>query len=77
MALWGESLEAQARRETASIQCPCCKQQKESGKPFCRKCFMELPEDSRYGLATRSGLDFAVIQDESKERLRAGVRWKA
>ena len=77
MSPLSESLLAQAERETSSLICPSCRERKESGKPFCVKCFRELPSDLRYALATSGGTDWAVAQDEAKELLRGGSRWKA
>jgi hypothetical protein len=65
-----ESLEAQTRREVASIVCPVCSHEKKSGGWFCNRCFWDLPKSYKKELESLTGLDFAVAYDEAKDWLR-------
>jgi len=65
-----ESLYAQTRREIASIVCPVCQHEKKSGKPFCNRCYYDLPEDLKWDVGRLSGLELAIAYDETKDFLR-------
>jgi hypothetical protein len=65
-----ESLEAQARRETASIVCPTCQREKKSGHALCVRCYYLLSDDLKRDLRQLRGLDYAVALDEAKDFVR-------
>jgi len=69
MAL-SESLEAQTRREVASIVCPVCQREKRSGQPLCARCYHVLSGGLKKELNTLTGLDYACAFDESKDFVR-------
>jgi predicted amidophosphoribosyltransferase len=76
-----ESLEAQTRREVASIVCPSCQHEKTSGSPLCSECWRALPEGLRSDLqqapfcldrnasALLANHYYAVLLEEVKEHL--------
>ena len=77
-----ESLEAQTRREVASIVCPVDQHEKVSGSPLCCDCWRALPDSlrcdlsstpfaapNRPGLITSVNSDYAVLLEECKEWL--------
>jgi hypothetical protein len=71
-AMLSESLEAQTKREVASIQCPVCQKEKKSGHPFCPRCYFSLSdslkEELRYLVTT--GTEYALAFEEAKDFVR-------